>query len=380
MVYITVPQTPLYRQITLEELLFQSYNEGIMLNANTTNTKTYVYESTSEHFTKTIDVPWLIQKLYTFNNNVASLRNAERSTLYTTFYIPKRSGGLRRIDAPKQELMEALRKLKNIFEDDFHLLYHTSSFAYVKGRSTIDAIKRHQNNESKWFGKFDLANFFGSTTLEFLMQQLSSIFPFSEIVKIPNGREELSRALKLAFLNGGLPQGTPLSPLITNVMMIPIDYKLANGLRSFEKQNFIYTRYADDFIISSKYDFDISEVERFITDILVEFNAPFSIKREKTRYGSSAGRNWNLGVMLNKDNEITIGHKKKKQFQSMLYNYITDKRNNKSWNLQDVQVMNGLRSYYYMVEPTAITNIIKHIDEKMNTNVIGLIKEDLQKL
>lgn len=37
-------------------------------------------------------------------------------------------------------------------------------------------------------------------------------------------------------------------------MMIPVDFKLSNTLRNFEKQSFIYTRYADDFIISSKYD------------------------------------------------------------------------------------------------------------------------------
>jgi hypothetical protein len=39
--------------------------------------------------------------------------------------------------------------------------------------------------------------------------------------------------------------------------------------------------------------------------------------------------------------------------------------------------MNGLRSYYLSVEPTAISNIIKHVNEKMGVNVVRLIKEDL---
>lgn len=378
MVYITVMQSPIYHQMTLEEFLFQNFQAQTILNTNVSNTRTYAYETVSEHFTSRIDTDALIRKLVRFNDQTEALRAQERSTLYETFHIPKKSGGLRRIDAPKPELMNALRNLKTIFEEDFHALYHTSAFAYVKNRCTVDAVKRHQKNNSKWFGKLDLHDFFGSTTLDYVIKMFSMVFPFSEIVKFPNGEAELRKALDLAFLNGGLPQGTPLSPLITNVMMIPVDYKLANAFHDFDKQRFIYTRYADDFIISSKVDFDVHRVEKLVVDTLHEFGAPFTINESKTRYGSSAGRNWNLGVMLNKDNEITVGHKKKRQFQSMLYNYITDKRKGISWPREDIQTMQGLHSYYRMVEPETIDAIVKHTNEKMETDVLRLIKDDLR--
>lgn len=378
MVYITVMQSPIYHQMTLEEFLFQNFQAPTILNTNVSNTRTYAYETVSEHFTSRIDTDALIRKLVRFNEQTEALRTQERSTLYETFHIPKKSGGLRRIDAPKPELMNALRNLKTIFEEDFHALYHTSAFAYVKNRCTVDAVKRHQKNNSKWFGKLDLHDFFGSTTLDYVIKMFSMVFPFSEIVKTPNGEAELRKALDLAFLNGGLPQGTPLSPLITNVMMIPVDHKLANAFRDFDKQRFIYTRYADDFIISSKVDFDVNRVEKLVVDTLHEFGAPFTINESKTRYGSSAGRNWNLGVMLNKDNEITVGHKKKRQFQSMLYNYITDKRKGISWPREDIQTMQGLHSYYRMVEPETIDAIVKHTNEKMETDVLRLIKDDLR--
>ena len=378
MVYITVMQSPIYHQMTLEEFLFQNFQAQTILNTNVSNTRTYAYETVSEHFTSRIDTDALIRKLVRFNEQTEALRAQERSTLYETFHIPKKSGGLRRIDAPKPELMNALRNLKTIFEEDFHALYHTSAFAYVKNRCTVDAVKRHQKNNSKWFGKLDLHDFFGSTTLDYVIKMFSMVFPFSEIVKFPNGEAELRKALDLAFLNGGLPQGTPISPLITNVMMIPVDYKLANAFRDFDKQRFIYTRYADDFIISSKVDFDVHRVEKLVVDTLHEFGAPFTINESKTRYGSSAGRNWNLGVMLNKDNEITVGHKKKRQFQSMLYNYITDKRKGISWPREDIQTMQGLHSYYRMVEPETIDAIVKHTNEKMETDVLRLIKDDLR--
>lgn len=378
MVYITVMQSPIYHQMTLEEFLFQNFQAPTLLNTNTSNTRTYAYETVSEHFTSRIDTDALIRKLVRFNEQTEALRTQERSSLYETFHIPKKSGGLRRIDAPKPELMNALRNLKTIFEEDFHALYHTAAFAYVKNRCTVDAVKRHQKNNSKWFGKLDLHDFFGSTTLDYVIKMFSMVFPFSEIVKVPNGEAELRKALDLAFLNGGLPQGTPLSPLITNVMMIPVDHKLANSFRDFDKQRFVYTRYADDFIISSKVDFDVHRVEKLVVDTLREFGAPFTINESKTRYGSSAGRNWNLGVMLNKDNEITVGHKKKRQFQSMLYNYVTDKRKGISWPREDVQTMQGLHSYYRMVEPETIDAIVKHTNEKMETDILRLIKDDLR--
>lgn len=378
MVYITVTQSPIYHQMTLEEFLFQNFQAPTILNTNVSNTRTYAYETVSEHFTSRIDTDALVRKLVRFNEQTEALRTQERSTLYETFHIPKKSGGLRRIDAPKPELMNALRNLKTIFEEDFHALYHTAAFAYVKNRCTVDAVKRHQKNNSKWFGKLDLHDFFGSTTLDYVIKMFSMVFPFSEIVKAPNGEAELRKALDLAFLNGGLPQGTPLSPLITNVMMIPVDYKLADAFRDFDKQRFIYTRYADDFIISSKVDFDVHRVEKLVVDTLHEFGAPFTINESKTRYGSSAGRNWNLGVMLNKDNEITVGHKKKRQFQSMLYNYVTDKRKGISWPREDIQTMQGLHSYYRMVEPETIDAIVKHTNEKMETDVLRLIKDDLR--
>lgn len=378
MVYITVMQSPIYHQMTLEEFLFQNFQAPTVINTNVSNTRTYAYETVSEHFTSHIDTDALIRKLVRFNEQTEALRAQERSTLYETFHISKKSGGLRRIDAPKPELMNALRNLKTIFEEDYHALYHTSAFAYVKNRCTVDAVKRHQKNNSKWFGKLDLHDFFGSATLDYVIKMFSMVFPFSEIVKFPNGEAELRKALDLAFLNGGLPQGTPLSPLITNVMMIPVDYKLSNAFRDFDKQRFIYTRYADDFIISSKVDFDVHRVEKLVVDTLHEFGAPFTINESKTRYGSSAGRNWNLGVMLNKDNEITVGHKKKRQFQSMLYNYITDKSKGVSWPREDVQTMQGLHSYYRMVEPETIDAIVKHTNEKMETDVLRLIKDDLR--
>ena len=378
MYFFTVFQKPKYHQISLEEFLNDENAKSYMITPNTSNTKTYCVENISQRLLSSVDVDEIINKLKLFNKHTDYLRASNRADLYNTFYIPKRSGkSFRRIDAPNDELKSSLRHLKHILENDCKLLYHTSAFAYIKHRSTIDAVKKHQANESKWFGKYDLSDFFGSTTLDFVLEMFSKIFPLSEVMKNSEGREELTKAIELAFLNGGLPQGTPISPIITNVMMIPIDFELSNKLNDYNKQKYIYTRYADDFLISSKYDFNHKEIENIINEVLKKYNAPFKINCSKTRYGSSSGSNWNLGIMLNRDNEITIGYKKKRQFEAMLTNYIRDKKAGKNYELDRLQYMEGLRSYYSMVEEKGIMRLIDHINKKNNVNVLNMIKNDI---
>lgn len=374
MVYVTVRSSLHYDKMTVEDLLFGSDDFAPRARGNTSNTRTYCYRELFRSSKLYSSVDSKIRKLREFNEKYPHLYDTPKEQLYRTFHIPKRSGGLRRIDAPNGDLMACLRELKELFES-FGVLYHTSAFAYIHGRSTIDAVKRHQTNESKWFAKFDLSNFFGSTTPDFVWRMLSEVFPFSEIIKRPDGEIELRKALSLGVLNDGLPQGTPLSPTLTNIMMIPVDFQLSKRLR---EKNLCYTRYADDFLVSSKYNFDYHEVENIIIDVLREFGAPFSLNREKTRYGSSAGSNWNLGVMLNKDNQITVGYKAKKRFQSMLFNYAKDKRSGRRWDLHDVMTMEGLRSYYYMVEGETINRIIEHVSRKTGGDIAMMMKSDLK--
>lgn len=376
MPYITVMQTPKTHQITLEELLKGEINVDNMPPEGRQNsgTVTRFYRVVNHDVIRKAGIPSMIESLRNFVDKHKDLYEVDRASLYDTFPIPKKTGGLRWINAPHDPLMDALRELKSIFEDEMYALYHTSAFAYVKNRSTLDAIKRHQANQSKWFEKTDFSDFFGSTTIEFVMNMMSIIFPFSEIIKYSKGKAYLGKALDLCFLNGGLPQGTPISPMLTNLMMIPIDHALYTRLR---EKRFVYTRFADDIQISSRYEFDPNKMIEEIDAVLAKFRAPFKIKPAKTRYGSSSGRNWNLGLMLNQNNDITVGYQAKKRFKAMCSNYIQDRKNNIKWDVHDVQALSGLKSYYKMVERDYINHIINQMNKKYGVNLTQMIKEDL---
>ena len=337
-------------------------------------TLTRFVENVKQEILDEVNVDALIYRLEEFIKNHDSLFKAERKSLYYEFSIPKKTGGLRKIDAPNDDLKAALVELKLILENDFGALYHTSAYAYVRGRCTVDAVKRHQANNSKWVLKTDFSNFFGSTTLDFTMKMISMLFPFSEVVKIQRGKDALEKALSLGFLDGGLPQGTPLSPTLTNIVMIPIDHALA---KHFSEKNMVYTRYADDIDVSCQVGFKFTDEVAFINKTVRDFGAPFMIKPEKTHYGSTAGRNWILGVMLNKDNAITIGHARKKQFKAMIHNYLTDYKKGVRWDVGDVQQLQGLISYYLMIERQYITHVIIENNKKHGLNLGQVMKADL---
>lgn len=380
MIYITQKASPRFPQYTLEDFFSDEkefVNRPPIYNEN--NTRTIIVEMLNDRYRFLAAATAKVAELTAFNRRWEKLREVDRHQLYESFVIPKKSGGLRHINAPLPELSAALYELKNLLETQFgaNWLYHTTAFAYIKSRCTIDAVKRHQQNDSRWFLKLDLHDFFGSTTLDFVMKQFSMIYPFCEVVKLAKGEEELRKALELGFLDGGLPQGTPLSPLITNIMMIPIDHALSNALTNFEHNSFVYTRYADDFIISSRYSFCFRNVENLVLQTLKDFGAPFSLNKDKTRYGSRNGSNWNLGVMLNRDNKITIGQTKRRNFRAMLCSYAADRKNGRVWPIGDIQTLQGLYSYYRMVEGKTITEMVKVIGEKYSLDILAQIKEDL---
>lgn len=467
MIYVTATAFPKSSQLTFDDLLNGISKEQLNKDLkDTKNTITRVYEHIPERLREKVSVSHFVRNLMIFNHKWEHLISKEdKSSLYKHFKIPKRSGGMRQISAPCEQLHQALDELKYLLEREFFAKYHTSAFAYVKGRSTIDAIRRHQENNSRWFLKIDFHDFFGSLTEDFVHRELEKIFPFCLLYENTEHRDILKKTLSICFLNGSLPQGSPISPLLSNLVMLPTDYAIAKLARE-NSPHIKYTRYADDMIFSSDLNFETKIMRRLMTNIdlfdaisnlqnktldvfcvkfndkpfvfetteqkakklkevyskfepeanniysiepicvnnknknmilkqisrmierdkqktcflsrlinlFQELNIPLKINDSKTRYGSFAGRNWNLGVMLNKDNQITIGHRKKKLFKATLFQFMTDYVNEQPWNLNDTQILNGQISYYKMVEKDNIENIIKHYSQKFNMDVMKTIK------
>lgn len=275
---------------------------------------------------------------------------------YTSFRIPKHSGGTRQIDAPDYRLKTALTAIRLRFEWA-GFLEHNNAYAYVKTRSTKDALERHTEKNHKWYLKMDLKNFFGSCSKEFIKQQLKKIALYNLIPE-----ELLDNVLHTALLNDGLPQGTPFSPWLTNQVMIPFDYELT---KFCHQHNIVYTRYADDLLFSTNSKtYLLNTVVPMVKEIFA--NTPLCINEEKTKISSICGKNWNLGLMINKDNQITVGTKRKERLRATITDFAL---NTENWTKTDAQELLGLLQYYQSIEPTYFQNLLTKYNNKYNINI-----------
>lgn len=366
MPYVTVYKHPKEHELTWDEVFNNIVSrDRTMDDSDRSGTITRLVKS----FSGALNFREIISAFQNFNEKYASIDDVTK--LYQSFQIPKKTGGFRQIDAPTGTLKMAQRELAEILAKDCHLLYHTAAFAYVPGRNIVAACRCHARAQSNWFLKTDLSGFFPSTTPEFVMRMLNQIYPMSEILKLPEGKEAVEKALSIGFLNGSLPQGSPLSPMLTNIIMIPIDHAIMNYCY---KHCLIYTRYADDMHISGKEKFPYRRVISDLENIFRQFGAPYRIKPEKTHFGSVRGKNWMLGLMLNGQYNVTVGYRNKKTFRAKCANFILDEQSGKPWNKEKTNRLMGLVAYYKMVEESYFSELINRMNKKWNIDFMVMLR------
>lgn len=287
----------------------------------------------------------------------------DTSEHYRHFQIPKKSNPhkMRQIDAPDEFLRNLQTRYKEFIEDILQVLPHKAAHAYVKKCSTVTAMKKHQNNRSNWYLQIDLKDFFNSITEKWLREMLLKVFPFKYL-----DEDILNDIITAALLNGTLPQGSHLSPLLTNLTMVPIDYQLTETLHNYNGHHYVYTRYADDITISCKEKFDPDDIMNIIMQIFSAHKVPFRINHDKTRFGSTAGRNYHLGLIVNKDNQISVGHDKNQKFRAMIFNFCTV---GEEWEKHDIQKMLGLISYYKAIEPDFVAKVLEKYGRKYDIDI-----------
>ena len=309
------------------------------------------------------------RKLKILSDKCRAFENPEGQ--YDFFQIPKHSGGFRTISAPTVELKALQRKIVEFLRDDCQIKVHDCAFAYTSGRCHQDAVVRHQQNRSRWFLKLDIQDFFPSTNFPFIITQLRKIYPLNYL-----DEGDLTQMLRVCMLNGGLPQGSPASPILTNLLMVPIDYAINKVLWDYNKSHYVYTRYADDMTISNRFSFKFKEIQGLIQQILRQEGSPYLIKAEKTHYGSSAGRNWVLGLMLNQHNQVTVGHKRKERMRAMVHDMFTEYSNGGAYSVEDLQILLGNLAYIDKVEPGYQRKLIQKYEARHPEWTLERIKKE----
>ncbi|MDF5713522.1 MAG: reverse transcriptase family protein [Rhizonema sp. NSF051] len=272
---------------------------------------------------------------------------------YIRFKIPKKTGGERLISAPMPSLKQVQHWiLENIVQK---LEVHEASHGFRRDRSIVTNATPHVGADV--IINFDLKDFFPSISYK-RIKGLFQSFGYSEAAATIFGLLSSASVVEEVELDGKtyyvglderhLPQGSPASPAITNIICRRLDRRLT---AMAENLGFTYTRYADDLTFSAS-----GDSMRHICNILkrtesVVTHEGFTINQQKTRILRKSRQQEVTGVVVN--NKPNVSKKTLKQFRATLYQIEKDGLEDKHWGNSPnvIAAISGFANFVAMVNP-----------------------------
>lgn len=217
---------------------------------------------------------------------------------YREIKIPKKNGGMRDICMPSSSMKGIQRWiLDNIL---YQIPVSKASTAFCTDRSIVTNAKIHLENECVI--NFDIKDFFPSIKFD----EIFRIFYYYGYTK------EISFVLaKLCTYKGVLPQGSPASPYLSNIICLKLDKRLQSIANKFDAN---YTRYADDITISGEYRIKgcMDIVEKIIKD------EGFFVNQNKTRISYKHQRQEVTGLLVNSQ-RVRVNKNYKRKIKQEIY-------------------------------------------------------------
>jgi len=246
---------------------------------------------------------------------------------YKSYYIEKKSGAMRIIDAPNREL-KAVQGwiLRNILENQ---QISERAHGFIKGRGIKTNAKFHLNKH--YIICLDIKDFFPSITEVRIYSIFNNIYDNQETVDV------LSR---LCTYKKRLPQGAVTSPMLSNIVFKKTDDEITQICNKIRVE---YTRYADDLTFSANDTIRFKRLQPEIEEIITKYG--FELNKKKTRFFSGRGRMLITGLLLN-SGQLTIGRDRKRKIRAALYNYIVKK--DESVNINKLA---GMLAFIRDIEP-----------------------------
>lgn len=164
---------------------------------------------------------------------------------YTTFKVPKKSGGEREISAPTAQLKLLQRRLANILyacreEIDRESGLGSLSHGFRRGHSIVTNAKPHQGQ--RYVLNLDLKDFFPS----FNFGRVRGFFLKSKAFEL--NEKVATLVAQISCHENALPQGSPCSPVISDLLAHLLDARLVKVAKA---EGATYSRYADDLTFST---------------------------------------------------------------------------------------------------------------------------------
>jgi len=241
--------------------------------------------------------------------------NLTQDAHYHFRVVPKRSGGVRLLEAPKPQLKAIQHRILRDILDN--VTVHPQAHGFSKGRSIVTNAGPHVGR--RIILKYDLENFYPSVRYNrvvaifrslgfsrevgiWLARLTTSALPWNmtgipELASLINaGRRSQHWDFYRLYGSRHLPQGAPTSPALANLSAYSLDVRLSGLAHKFEAN---YTRYADDITFSGSRQFAgalsdfIPLLERIVRD------ERFVVHKGKRRVLRNNQRQMVAGVVVN---------------------------------------------------------------------------------
>ncbi|MGF1728516.1 reverse transcriptase family protein [Photobacterium kasasachensis] len=269
---------------------------------------------------------------------------------YQDFTISKKTGGERLISAPMPRMKRAQYwLLDNILNQ---LPTHTAAHGFVSGRSIVTNAQPHTKKEVVI--NLDLKDFFPTITykrVKGLFKQLG----YSEELAVTFALIATKAETQALDMDGNtwhveqservLPQGSPCSPAITNLLCRRLDARL-QGMA--DKLGFTYTRYADDLTFSAN---ETDKVQSLLWRCRqIVSDEGFELHPNKTRVMRRHQKQEVTGVVVN--DGLSVDRKTLKRFRAVIRQIELDGPEGKQWGVGELfQSLAGYANFVAMVNP-----------------------------
>jgi group II intron reverse transcriptase/maturase len=193
--------------------------------------------------------------------------------------IPKGNGKTRLLGIPTVTDRLLQQAVLQVINARFEYEFSDSSFGFRPNRNVQRAVLKAQgyiNDGFQYIVDIDLKTFFDEVDHCYLLQLVYRKIKCPETLRLIRKwlRSPIQISGKLVKRRKGVPQGSPLSPLLSNIMLHELD-------RELERQGLRFVRYADDFSIYTKTKATARKVGNNIYKFLKK-KLKLSINREKS--------------------------------------------------------------------------------------------------
>jgi len=257
-------------------------------------------------------------------------------------YIPKEPGKLRPLGIPAVRDRVAQEVLRRLLHPIFERLFHGASFGFRPGRNCHMALQKILELHDQGYRVVldaDIKGFFDALPHSIIKEAVAAQVADGNILNL------LEKFLRSGIMEEGVfkpttvgtPQGGVISPLLANIVLNYLDWRL-------QERGYRFVRYADDFVVLCRTKTEAGEALILVTETLRELG--LTLSAEKTRI-TTYGKGYSFLGFVMSSRSRRMRPKSERKFKEKIQDLTVRKRNLDATVIEELnRVIRGTAQYF----------------------------------